>query len=202
MTNLNPIQQAAKSVQKGHIIIAPTETIYGLSCDATNSDAVEKIIKIKDRPKDKGLVVLVKNLKMLKEIAKVPKEKEKILQKIWPGPVTCVFETKEGFLPEKVQSDGTVAVRVSSHPFFKVLFQSLNKPVVSTSANISGEKPLENPNQLKEVFQENSEDIDLLIDWGKIENKKPSTIIDLTVSPPECVREGQIPCSNLKELLS
>jgi len=89
------IESAIKAIKKGKVLIFPTDTVYGLICDAKNKKAVEKIFKIKNRPKNKPLPVFVKNIEMAKKLAKISGKQEKFLKKVWPGRVTAVLTLRQ-----------------------------------------------------------------------------------------------------------
>jgi len=132
------INRALKVLKSGGTLIYPTDTIWGLGCDATNTKAVEKIYKIKNRPDSKSLIILVDGMEMLKEyISFVP---EKVLEFLntTKRPTTVVYNQPLGLAPNVVAYDDTVAIRIVQNNFCKALISELGKPIVSTSANFSG----------------------------------------------------------------
>jgi len=132
------IKNALEILSDKGTIIYPTDTIYGLGCDATNAEAVEKIYKIKNRPDSKSLIILVNGIEMLqKYIHIIPERIEKFLDTA-TRPTTVIYNDPIGLAPNVVASDNTVAIRIVQNDFCKALIQEFGKPIVSTSANFSG----------------------------------------------------------------
>ena len=125
------ISKAVKILKTGGVIVYPTETSYGLGCDATNKKAIKNIYKIKKRAKGKPLTVIVSSIRMAKRYAIIKKKQEKMLKKKY---TTFIFPMKK---PMALRKD-TVALRISSDNIARNLSRKLGKPVVSTSANLSG----------------------------------------------------------------
>ena len=174
--NINDIAAALKN---GAVLVLPTDTVYGLVCDATNEMAVERIFSIKRRDKSKTLPVFVENLKMTKKYAVVNEKQEVFLKKNWPGAVTVVLSGKKG-LSELVYKDDTIALRQPNYKLIIDIIKAVKKPLAQTSANIS-DSPA--PAKIEEVIgQFIGQDVqpDLVVDAGDLPNNKPSTIIDLT----------------------
>lgn len=182
------IKEIADLLKKGSVIICPTDTVYGLIADATNKKAVEKIFKIKKRPKQKPIPVFIKDLKMAKKIVKINKKQEKFLKSAWPGDVTVVLKPKIK-MPKGIGKPGEeIGLRIPDYKIINRLSRLVGVPLTGTSANISG-----NPSsvKIKEVisqFKEQKFLPDLVIDAGNLPANKPSTIIDLTVEPPKVIR--------------
>ncbi len=170
------IDQVVDYLNKGKIIIYPTDTIYGLGCDATNKKAINKIYKIKKRDKDKPLIVLMKNWCMLKKYCHVSAKQDKYMRSFWPGSVTAIFKKRDNLPAEFAGGSDAIAVRMPDNLFLKKILTKFNKPIVSTSVNVAGGKPLQELRKINKIF---NKDIDLAIDVGKINNKKPSKIIDV-----------------------
>lgn len=133
------IDTAVSVLQEGGLILYPTDTIWGLGCDALNENAVDRVYQIKQRDKSKSPILLVSSVKQLTEYVEDVHPKLNNLIEFSIRPVTIVFENPKN-LPSWVQaSDGSVALRVTSDPYCQALIKALNKPLLSTSANISGE---------------------------------------------------------------
>ncbi|WKK64930.1 L-threonylcarbamoyladenylate synthase [Lutimonas zeaxanthinifaciens] len=132
------IKNALEILADKGTIIYPTDTIYGLGCDATNAEAVEKIYKIKNRPDSKSLIILVDGMEMLqKYIATIPERIEKFLETA-TKPTTVIYKDPVGLASNVVASDNTVAIRIVQNEFCRALIREFGKPIVSTSANFSG----------------------------------------------------------------
>ncbi|UCE94014.1 MAG: threonylcarbamoyl-AMP synthase [Flavobacteriaceae bacterium] len=132
------INRTLKVLASGGTFIYPTDTIWGLGCDATNNVAVEKIYQIKNRPDSKSLIILVDGMEMLqKYVGAVPERIEKFLSAA-TKPTTVIYNNPHGLAPNVVASDNTVAIRIVQNDFCQALIKASGKPIVSTSANVSG----------------------------------------------------------------
>ena len=181
------ISEATNALKRGEVIVCPTESVYGLIADVKNKKAVEKIFKIKKRSFQKTISIFVKDLKMAKKFAKINKDQEKFLKRVWPGKTIAVLKAKDRFPKGIVCQWGKIGQRV---PKYKLLNEVLNKfkgPIAQTSANVAG-KPT--PAAIKEILQQFKKSKcqpDMVIDVGKLSGK-PSKVIDLTQSPPKILR--------------
>lgn len=188
------IDEILLSLGQGQTLVYPTETCYGLGCDPTSSEAVEKIFHIKKRPENKPLLLVFPNVDMVLEYIEWNPTLEEIARKYWPGALTLVAPLKASApLARQIRgADETVAFRVSSHHFVTELTSRFGKPLVSTSANLAGE---ENPydieavkkNFAKEIFQP-----DLIIDGGELPVRPPSTILTLEDGKIKILRQGEV----------
>jgi len=163
----------------GKIIALPTDTIYGLSCDATDKKAIRKIIKLKKRNSSKGMIILVDSIKMAKVYCYINKEQEKLLYKLWTSarPTTVILK-KKCILPSiLIGNNNSLTIRLPKEKNIVKIVGAIGKPIVSTSLNIAGESPMASSQKIFKYFQ--TKDIDLIIDKGKTKNKKPSRIIDV-----------------------
>lgn len=191
--NLN-FTELARALETGQTFVYPTETCYGLGCDATNAEAVKKIFQIKQRKEDKPCLLLFPSKDMVKEYVDWNETLESLTQKYWPGALTIVAPLKSNTLfPELLQGQGnTIAFRVSNHPFITELFQNYNKPIVSTSANVAGAPNPYSINAVKESFQVQPFKPDIFIDAGELEPEPPSTIVTLEQNKIKILRQGKI----------
>lgn len=135
----NIIEQAANYLKKGEVILSPTDTIWGLSCNALLPAAIDKIDKIKNRPTNKSYIVLLKDFEILKDYVAVNEAKVKDILKEREKPVTIIYTLKNKLLQHLSHSDNTLAIRIPQKEFIAGLLQQIDFPIVSTSANISGE---------------------------------------------------------------
>ena len=132
------LQQALKQTLKGGTILYPTDTIWGIGCDATNAKAVKKIYSIKNRVESKSMIVLLADFDQLKHyVDDIPTVTADLIQSI-EKPLTIIYNGAKNLAPNLIAADGTIAIRIVKHEFCRALIQSLGKPLVSTSANISG----------------------------------------------------------------
>jgi tRNA threonylcarbamoyl adenosine modification protein (Sua5/YciO/YrdC/YwlC family) len=181
-------KESAKAVvSSGGLVVYPTDTLYGIGCNATSEKAVEKIYSVKKREGKKPLSIIVANFEMLRKYCDVPHAHGKILHELLPGPYTFVLQLKK---PLPVSETLSVGVRVPEHHFMRQVAKELGVPIVSTSANLSGEKGAA---ELTGVNPEIAGTADLVLDGGKCKYAQGSTVIDLVqmkVLRKGAVREG------------
>ncbi|UKT62356.1 L-threonylcarbamoyladenylate synthase [Pedobacter mucosus] len=175
------INKAFEVLKSGGVILYPTDTIWGLGCDATNEDAVEKLLKIKNRPAEKSLIVLLDvDSKIQSYISDVPEIAYSLIEYA-ENPLTIIFSEAKNLAPNVINQDGSVGIRIVKHDFCTPLVQRFRKPLVSTSANLSG-KP--SPSFFDDIDPEILDSVDYVVDFEQ-ENrtiKKPSTIMKLSPS--------------------
>lgn len=173
----NEIETALEVLENNKILLYPTDTVWGIGCDATSENAVEKVYKIKQREENKALIVLVSSLEMLqKYVPEIPIEVVKILKKTI-NPTTIIYNNPKGLAKNLIASDNTVAIRIVHHEFCNQLISAFGKPIVSTSANISG-KPT--PKRFIEIDAAILDSVDYIVDLQRKEiNEKSSTILKI-----------------------
>ncbi|RFM25808.1 L-threonylcarbamoyladenylate synthase [Deminuibacter soli] len=132
------VEQCLQVLQQGGIIVYPTDTVWGLGCDATNSEAVEKIIALKKRPAEKSFVVLVSSEREVLQYVAAPDLAVFSYLEQAPKPTTVIYENAIGLADNVLATNGSVAMRICSDAFCKYLIKRFRKPIVSTSANTSG----------------------------------------------------------------
>lgn len=133
------MEKALEILKSGGTILYPTDTIWGIGCDATNPEAVQKIFEIKKRDPQKSMIILVESEKRLQDLVEVPEMAWEIID-LSEKPVTLVYDAPKGLPKEILAEDGSIGIRLVKDEYCKKLIQKLNKPLVSTSANFSGEK--------------------------------------------------------------
>ncbi|HUV51318.1 MAG TPA: L-threonylcarbamoyladenylate synthase [Anaerolineae bacterium] len=194
------IVEAACAMEKGGVVIFPTSFIYGLGADAFNVDAIDRVFKIKNRPHNKPLSVLVKNQEALYSLVQhIPSYASIIMDRFWPGKITIVFKAKEG-LPENLTAGtGTIGVRIPVHTAACALVNALDNPITGTSANFSGHAGCSRISDLDPLI---SDEIDLILDAGSLEGGIGSTVIDATGNQPTILRHGAIAAKDIFAVLS
>jgi L-threonylcarbamoyladenylate synthase len=184
------ISRIVKGLKRGKVILCPTDTVYGLVADSTNKRAVEKIFKIKNRPKNKPLPIFIRNLRMARELAEIDKEQERFLKKAWPGKVTAVLKKKTKKPNRRIYGVDrkTIALRIPNYKLVLDLIKKINRPLTGTSANISRKPPSTKVKEVLRQFKEEKYLPDLIINAGNLPKNKPSLVIDLTKEPPKILR--------------
>lgn len=195
----NIIQKAAKIIKKGGLVAFPTETVYGLGANALDKRAVKKIFKAKSRPLDNPVIVHIADWKGLFKLVKnIPKTAEILAKKFWPGPLTLVLFKKETVLDEVTAGADTVAIRMPKNKIALALIKASGVPIAAPSANLAG-RP--SPTIAQHVFEDLGDKIDLILNGGKTKIGVESTVVDLTVKPPQILRPGGITFEELKKIL-
>ena len=171
------LDSSVEWLKAGKILIHPTESIWGIGCDAFNSEAVENVFRIKKRDLSKGFILLAKSLKSIEKYIKViGKEDQQFLSKHWPGAYTFLIKYNDKLPKHLMNENGKIAIRVSNHLPIKSLLKGFSGFMISTSANISGEKNINNPDEIINFFEQ--EDM-AYYDESLGKNLTPSKIIDL-----------------------
>ncbi len=166
-------------LQQGGIILYPTDTIWGIGCDATNANAIKKIYQLKKREEKKSMIILVADDADIKSFVSHPSKKIIDFISQQKTPTTAIFDNAINLPRELVNADGSIAVRIVKEPFCKILIQRLCKPLVSTSANISGDASPENFSMVSSKIKDG---VDYIVQHRQDENnlRQPSSIIKLT----------------------
>lgn len=170
------IDKAVSVLKKGGVILYPTDTVWGLGCDATNESALLKIYEIKQRPKHKGFIVLMKDIDELQSHTKHIPEKALNLISYYEKPVTIIYNNIENLASSVYYEDKSLAVRIPRNEFLNTLIQKFGKPISSTSANISGKTT---PSFYDEIEEEIKSKVDFIFNYKREDNetKSPSRII-------------------------
>jgi len=183
------LKEAVKILKEGGIVALPTDTIYGLAVNGLNKEAVVRLTKIKQRPKNKPFSLLISDIEMLEDLSiKVSALAKKYIDKFWPGALTLILKNSYG---EKI------GLRWPQNKIAQELIRECGVPLACPSANFSGEEPCINARQVKEKF---SGLIELIIDARENILGKESSVIDLTVNPPKILREGAVSKEELERL--
>ena len=189
------IQKAVQIINKGGIVIFPTDTVYGIGCDPYNQKAVLSLYKIKKREKTKPLPVIGYSKKELEKIAEFNDKAEKIAEMFWPGPITLILKVKDENIKKSLGLGKKIAVRVPNNQCVLSLLKEC-KLLVATSANISGTTSLTDPNDCKRDLN----GYDLLIDGGILSDNGESTIVEIDENKLRVVRSGSVSEEELKKL--
>ncbi|MGF7230474.1 L-threonylcarbamoyladenylate synthase [Arachidicoccus sp.] len=176
------------TLHNGEVILYPTDTVWGLGCDATNEAAVQKIIEIKNRPANKSFVVLVESKQRLQQYVKELDKKVLQYLQLAQKPTTVVYENAIGLAPSVVAVDLSIAIRICADEFCKEIIRGLDKPLLSTSANKSGEP---SPRIFREISNKIAEEVDYIVKYRQDDERiaSPSTIVKWENSVLRVIRE-------------
>lgn len=192
MTECN-LATLISEILNGKILVFPTETSYGLGCDATNQESVDKIFAIKGRPDNKPLLIVVDSVETAKKYLRWNETLENLAQKYWPGPLTIVGEYVGGNLAKGVVgADNTVAVRVSAYPFLKSITQKIQRPLVATSANLAGEPSLYDAQEITKVFLDKENQPDIILNYGVLPTVVATTLVSVVTNEIKILRQGSL----------
>ena len=173
------LDQIIKTLDRGGVIIYPTDTIWGIGCDATNRKAVDKIYEIKERPKDKPFIILVNGINMLHKYVHSVHPRLETLLSLHRRPLTVIYDQPKNLPSNVVAKDGTVAIRIAQDPFCQELIEHLGKPIVATSANKSSE-PF--PANFGSISFDIMQQVDHIVNYKRDDEseKDPSVIVKLS----------------------
>ncbi len=193
------IDKAVDILKAGGVIAYPTETFYGLGAHAGIQEAVERIFFIKGRAfANPVALILGDGAEIDRLVVETPPAAHRLMQAFWPGALTIVFKASPLIIPRLTAGTGRIGIRVSSHPIASALAKTLFFPVTATSANVTGEKECSTAG---EVVQCLGNLVDAVIDGGITMGKSGSTVLDVTVRPPQVLREGAVSASLILAIL-
>lgn len=193
------VRRAVSTLKRGGVVAYPTETSYGLGASIEVECALDRIYEIKRRPKDKPLLVIIKDASWLKGLAAdIPISSYPLMERFWPGPLTILFSARPGLPSSLCASTGKIGVRVSSHPIAMALLDGLGSPITATSANLAGSPSLNTAEEV--MMQLVSPPPDFILNGGPAPGGPPSTIVDVTMDTPVIVRQGAIPQGDIQVL--
>ena len=195
----NNIDEVANILKKGGVVAIPTETVYGLSADALNGEAVAKIFKAKGRPMDNPLIVHIADFKDIdKLVSSIPPQAYKLAEKFWPGPLTIIMP-KSDIIPNEVSAGlATVAIRFPNHRLAKQVIKASGTVLAAPSANLSGSP---SPTTALHVYKDLNGKIDGILDGGSCSVGLESTVITLATETPQLLRPGAITLEQLEKVI-
>ena len=199
---IDNLEESVKVIEENGVIVFPTDTVYGLVCDATNQEAVQKLFRVKKRDLEKPIPVFVKNIEMAKQIAIINEKQESFLKKVWPGKVTVILRAKIDFSQGVLGKDKTIGLRIPNYAPLNALLNKINKPLSGTSANLAGEHSCLDINNLVAQFANEKLQPDLIVDAGRLEVSKPSTIVGLINNKLKILRQGEISKEYLENIFN
>jgi len=189
----------ADIICSGGVIVYPTDTIYGIGVDAFSDLAVDKVFELKQRDKTKPILVIAHNLDMVKMlVSTIPAVGYKLIERFWPGPLTILFPAAEHINRKLTAGTGKIGIRIPKNEFCLELVKTCNKPITSTSANISGG---DNPTSIQQILDSIGERVDVIVDGGILASNIPSTVVDVTTGSAVIVRQGMISREEIEQVL-
>ena len=174
----NDIKSCISILKSGGIILYPTDTVWGLGCDATNKEAVAKIFSVKERIESKSMIMLVSSINEIPKYCNSSIEETESITKDYTKPTTIIYQNAKNIASNLINQDGTIAIRIVKDEFCRQLIVEYGKPIVSTSSNISGQPT---PSNFMEIEEEIKQRVDYIVEYRQSDIKKnnPSSIIKI-----------------------
>jgi L-threonylcarbamoyladenylate synthase len=193
------VKNIAKVLKEEGIIAYPTDTFYGLGASCFSEKAIQRIYNIKKREPLRPISVIISDINIVRDIAKdIPSFFWKMAGEFWPGPLTLVLKASPRLPRDLLGPGDSIGVRQISLSWMRGLLEETGFPITATSANISGEKEISNPEIIRDSFFGL---VDLIVDGGETRGALPSTVVDLTSAKPVILREGVVPRTDLRKYL-
>jgi L-threonylcarbamoyladenylate synthase len=193
------LSEAVEAIEAGGVVALPTETLYGLACDAFNRVALARINQMKGKPSDSPILLMISDAGQVDTVAEsVPERFHELTELFWPGPLTLVVPASDRVPVEVTGGSGKVAVRVPGLALPRQIARALGRPITGPSANLHGQPACRTAFEVAETF---GDALEMILDGGSTAAGKPSTILDLTGSVPRILREGILPASSLEPFL-
>ncbi|MCC6934571.1 MAG: threonylcarbamoyl-AMP synthase [Candidatus Yanofskybacteria bacterium] len=195
------VERAVAVLRRGGTAVYPTDTLYGLGCNALDAPAVGRVFDIKHRSYVKALPMLVRDLSWARELAYITPEQEHLIARFWPGKVTFVVPRRP-IVPAIMSGGGqTIGIRAPDHVFVQQLLRHLGYPLAGTSANAIGSDPMVDAAVIRAAFEKSAPQPDLIIDAGRIPESLPSTVVDLSGRIPRILRQGAVRADKILQFL-
>lgn len=193
------LKEVATAIKNGQVVVFPTETVYGIGTNGLDKKAIEKLYKLKKRPKNKPISLLVNNMDMINDIAEDITELEyKLINKFMPGPLTIILKKKNKIPNILTSNSSTVGIRIPENEIAIKLIEYAKVPLATSSANISGKSSGIN---LKNIMNDFNDDIDYYIDGGFSKIGIASTVVQVLDGIPHILREGVITIDDIKKVV-
>ena len=193
------VKGIAAALLAGAVAAYPTETFYALGAAALSKRGVDRVFRLKKRDPSRPLSFVVSDMDMVRDVvSSLPPAFMVLAAEFWPGPLTVVLPAAAGFPEHLVGPGRTIALRIPPPAWLRSLVREMSEPLTATSANLSGERELADPVEVKALFEGR---VDLIVDGGPAPGGLPSTIVDLSGDRPRILREGVIPAARIEALL-
>ena len=193
-TQVGAVEQAAALLRAGRLVVFPTDTLYGIGADAFSAAAIEALYEAKQRPRSKGIPVLLADPHDLDKVARdLPGRAQPLLERFWPGPLTLLVPRRSA-LPSNISPNEKVAVRIPDNEVARSLIRAAGGAVATSSANRTGQPPAHNAQEAAAALSGLAAAV---LDGGPVAHGAPSTIVDCTADPPRILREGPLSVETL-----
>lgn len=184
------LEKALAVLNDGGVIAHATDTCYGFACDIFNKKALVRLYGLKKMPQTKPISILVENLAMAKKYGVFSKSALELAKKYWPGALTIIVKRKKSLPKFLNPGTKTIGVRVPAHTLSRSLTKGFNRPLTTTSANISGEPSPYSVSAIQKQFRNQKTKPDFILDSGRLKKNPPSTVIDVSGKTPKIIRHG------------
>ncbi len=196
-------KQIIQILKMGGLVVIPSDTVYGLAVDATQSKAVEKLLKFKERWPGKAIAVFCDSFKMASDYAIINNNVQTIYTNWLPGPFTLIVEGRHRLAKGIEAEDGSLGIRIPNYPLIIEVVKEFGRPITATSANLSGHRPhYSTTSFLKTLSEKKRRMIDLIVDVGKLPRNKPSTVVDIREPKIKILRRGDFITPNGQTFIS
>ncbi|MBT6254042.1 threonylcarbamoyl-AMP synthase [Candidatus Uhrbacteria bacterium] len=184
------LKEAVEVLKNGGVVVFPTETCYGIGCDATNSEAVKRVKAIKKRSDDMPIRVIVKDMEMAEQYGEFSDTARMLAKRHWPGPLTVVMPPGKKKMSDDLAQDGSVGMRVSSDPLVSEIVAGIDAPLVATSANVHKSPSTYKVEDAVAQFEKSGMEPDLYFDGGELKFTPPSMVIEVIDGEVVVHRQG------------
>ncbi|HWW82878.1 MAG TPA: L-threonylcarbamoyladenylate synthase [Vicinamibacterales bacterium] len=197
------IEEAASRISSGGVVVVPTDTLYGLAVNPFRNDSVARVFEVKRRPPERGLPLIASDAAQVSaHIGPLGSLGKTLADRFWPGPLTLLVKAPETVSPTVTGGSPKVGVRVPADRVARAICKACNRPITATSANLSGQPPTADPDEVERQFRERAHLVDLIIDVGQLAGGAPSTIVDVTGRAPVLVRPGAVSWEDIEACLA
>jgi len=199
ITEYEKLREPAEIIRNGGLVVFPTETVYGIGTNGLDEKAIERLYKVKKRPLDKPISLLVSNMEMVEKLAKdITSIEYKLMDAFFPGPLTIILKKKEIVPNILTANTDTIGIRMPDAEIARKIIEYANVPIAAPSANISGKPTGTNIESIIEDFGEN---VDFYIDDGESRLGIGSTIVKVEDGIPKILREGSISKEEIEKII-
>jgi len=195
------LEQAGRLINKGEVVVCPTDTGYAFSANALDTKAIAKVFHLKGRSYSNPIHVAVSSIEEAGKYADIDETARFLADRYLPGALTLVLPKKEIVPSMLVAGLDTIGIRIPDNPVILRLTEMTRRPLTTTSANVSGKPATYSVEEVEAQLGENVRDVALILDQGPIKIRELSTVVDLTVSPPQLIRQGRVSWLELREVL-